>query len=220
MPFGQSVYGHSFSIDKPLKSISERELCDHVTCAICCDIPDKTMKTDCGHIFCKDCLETYIQTRVAQGDELEFITCPSCNRIINSTEEINRTSNSNALLDFKDNNDVNSRNKGNSGKSGSFHRYSLGRDVLGFEPHTEETWITLSDIDPDFPLTPSSKTTALKSILLKGFLEAPLDKVSVLIETDDLRADSFHRWLFSFNSAPWLALLAVFVKARDGISCI
>jgi hypothetical protein len=52
---------------------------------------------------------------------------------------------------------------------------------LGFEPSAIGTWITKSD-DPskNFPLAPSAKTTALKSILLKGFVEAPLDKVSFL----------------------------------------
>ena len=53
---------------------------------------------------------------------------------------------------------------------------------MGFEPFTKETWITKSDNPSgDFPLAPSAKTTALKSILLKGFVEAPLDKVSLLL---------------------------------------
>ena len=53
---------------------------------------------------------------------------------------------------------------------------------MGFEPFTKETWITKSDNrSGDFPLAPSAKTTALKSILLKGFVEAPLDKVSLLL---------------------------------------
>jgi hypothetical protein len=55
---------------------------------------------------------------------------------------------------------------------------SKGVDALGFEPLTKDsTWVTRSDSDPDFPLVPSAKTTALKALLLKGFEEAPLDKV-------------------------------------------
>jgi hypothetical protein len=55
---------------------------------------------------------------------------------------------------------------------------SKGVDELGFEPSTKDsTWVTRSDHDPDFPLVPSAKTTALKALLLKGFEEAPLDKV-------------------------------------------
>lgn len=54
-----------------------------------------------------------------------------------------------------------------------------GRDLMGIEPVTKcSQWINRSDHDPKFPLTPSAKTTALKAILLKGFTEAPLDKVS------------------------------------------
>jgi len=56
---------------------------------------------------------------------------------------------------------------------------SKGLDALGFEPSTKDsTWVHQSDVDPDFPLAPSAKTTALKAILLKGFIEAPTDKVS------------------------------------------
>lgn len=55
---------------------------------------------------------------------------------------------------------------------------SKGIDALGFEPFTKDsTWVTKSDYDPDFPLIPSAKTTALKALLLKGFQEAPDDKV-------------------------------------------
>ena len=51
-------------------------------------------------------------------------------------------------------------------------------DVLGFEPFTEDgTWVTISDYDTNFPLVPSAKTTALKALLLKGFDDAPDDKV-------------------------------------------
>jgi len=41
----------------------------------------------------------------------------------------------------------------------------------------ESTWLTQSDNDPEFALAPSAKTAALKATLLKGFEEAPLDKV-------------------------------------------
>lgn len=55
---------------------------------------------------------------------------------------------------------------------------SKGRDALGFEMYTPfSTWLTQSDTDPTFPLTSSAKITALKALLLKGFREAPMDKV-------------------------------------------
>ena len=53
-----------------------------------------------------------------------------------------------------------------------------GADALGFEPKVVgSTWVDKSD-DDSFPLIPSAKTAALKAILLKGFREAPTDKVS------------------------------------------
>lgn len=53
---------------------------------------------------------------------------------------------------------------------------------MGFEPYTaHSTWLTHSDRDPNFPLVPSAKTAALKSVLLKGFTEAPLDKVRIVL---------------------------------------
>ncbi len=49
---------------------------------------------------------------------------------------------------------------------------------MGHEPYTaDSTWITRSDTDPNFPLAPSSKTVALKSMILKVMMNAPLDKV-------------------------------------------
>lgn len=54
-----------------------------------------------------------------------------------------------------------------------------GRDVLGFEPGSDCSWLVKSDYDPEFPLTPSSKTLVLKTLLLRGFAEAPLDKVCI-----------------------------------------
>lgn len=58
------------------------------------------------------------------------------------------------------------------------HKFSKGRDLLGFEPGIgDSTWVTKSDSDEGFPLTPSTKTTALKALLLKGFDDAPTDKV-------------------------------------------
>lgn len=72
--------------------------------------------------------------------------------------------------------------KGNAKRTANNNNgvFSKGQDALGFEPGlgTGEAWVSRSDWDVDFPLVPSGKTAALKAILLKGFEEAPLDKVS------------------------------------------
>jgi len=61
------------------------------------------------------------------------------------------------------------------------NKYSKGLDAMGFEPSTRDNnWVVRSDIDPNFPLVPSAKTTALKALLLKLAVDAPGDKASRL----------------------------------------
>jgi len=48
LPFGQGDYGHSFSIEKALSSLSEKELFKRTTCSLCSDLPEKALKTDVG----------------------------------------------------------------------------------------------------------------------------------------------------------------------------
>lgn len=117
--------------------------------------------------------------RLVQGDDIEFITCPSCNRIINGTERVKRSASSHVPFELEDDDDDASSagKRDKNGKYGRLPAASQGRDALGFEPFTSETWVRRSDVDDDFPLAPSAKTTALKSVLLKGFADAPVDKV-------------------------------------------
>ena len=45
MPFGRSDYGHSFVINKPLSTLSEKDLYSRVTCSRCSDIPIQPTQT-------------------------------------------------------------------------------------------------------------------------------------------------------------------------------
>lgn len=121
---------------------------------------------------------------------MQYPTCPTCNIIISGTNLLSRTE---LGLGQDDDDDASSSQggrrrggsaksaKAKSGKEKRVPKESKGRDALGFEPYTaDSTWIMHSD-DPRFGFTPSAKTTALKAILVKGFMEAPLDKVSVSI---------------------------------------
>lgn len=141
------------------------------------------MKTDCGHIFCQECLATHMNERLGQGDDIEFITCPSCNRIINGTEKVKRSPANHVAFELEDDDDhaSNAGRRDKDLKCGKLPAGSQGRDAFGFEPFTSETWVGRSDVDNEFPLTASAKTTALKSVLLKGFADAPLDKVSLAL---------------------------------------
>lgn len=256
MPFGRNDYGHNFDFDGALGNLNEKELekelFERVTCTICADVPTNPVETDvsfinpcvliqlpftdsskCGHMFCEDCLDTYMHELVAD-DENDYMTCPQCNRVFNTH---NRVPNP-AAIDEDDNadrsNPGSSRSAGRS-KKPLGHSGSKGRDELGFEPATptDATWVTKSDHDPDFPLAPSSKTTALKALLLKGFEDAPLDKVSRprfhLLAMSDSNLDMKYPWramlMYTirsssmFNFALSLASSAVSARVKDGASC-
>ncbi len=112
------------------------------------------------------------------------MTCPECDRVFHKTEKVKRPGD--GVSEDNDNDfnpsrssstNPNSRERG-KGKEKRRDYGSKGKDSLGFEPFADDgTWISKSDVDPGFPLSPSSKTTALKALLLKGFEDAPLDKV-------------------------------------------
>lgn len=106
------------------------------------------------------------------------MVCPNCDQIF--TEAKSRD----IAPDNDDDDDDNSqpRGRGRKKKKPTISANSKGLDALDFEPAVESTWLEKSDNDPEFSLTPSTKTAALKSTLLKGFDEAPLDKVWYLDE--------------------------------------
>jgi hypothetical protein len=51
VPFGQGTFGHAFSMDKALKTLSEKELFKRVVCSSCADVPEKAVKTDVSLIL-------------------------------------------------------------------------------------------------------------------------------------------------------------------------
>ncbi|KAH7409732.1 SNF2 family N-terminal domain-containing protein [Cadophora sp. MPI-SDFR-AT-0126] len=186
LPFGQSSFGHTFDMDRPLGTLDEGALYKRVTCSICSDFPTEPRKTDCGHIFCRECINTFINAFAAQ--ENDFMICPECNRIFNDIQEL-----PSPLID-DDSTSASSRRRSKSKGKGKgresqddvepkIDKFSKGRDLMGFEPMTiDSSRVTKSDREEGFALTPSTKTTALKALLLKGFEEAPLDKVVIYVQ--------------------------------------
>ncbi|KAF8967707.1 hypothetical protein BDZ97DRAFT_1802901 [Flammula alnicola] len=52
---------------------------DSFECGICCELHDVTEKlslSDCGHVFCKECLTTFTKTKIQDGRYPIF--CPEC----------------------------------------------------------------------------------------------------------------------------------------------
>ncbi|CZR69452.1 related to protein RIS1 [Phialocephala subalpina] len=187
LPFGRGDYGHNFNFTGAMGSLSEEQMFRRVVCGICADMPMGPVRTDCGHIFCEECISGHMQNQVSIGNE--YMTCPSCERVFINTEHVRRGQAGISEDDDYERHSATGDN-GHAGGSGSTKKgkqatskYSKGRDALGFEPATgDSTWVAKSDCDADFPLTPSSKTTALKSILLHTFMQAPLDKAVIYVQ--------------------------------------
>ncbi|PQE14945.1 dna repair rad5 protein [Rutstroemia sp. NJR-2017a WRK4] len=186
-PFGISEFGSKFQFDKALDTLNHEELYSRITCNICSDVPTSPLITSCSHVFCSDCLLNHLHDQVQEADvDDSFNVCPHCDCIFSTTEPYRE-------LDMPDDDnmdggsDVTRPSKRHKSSHGGFSKQerslSKGVDELGFEPFTKDsTWVTRSDHDRDFPLVPSAKTAALKALLLKGFEEAPLDKVVIYVQ--------------------------------------
>ncbi|KAJ8060331.1 hypothetical protein OCU04_010665 [Sclerotinia nivalis] len=195
IPFGISKFGESFKFDSALDSLNEEELYTRITCHLCSDVPNEPIITTCSHIFCQSCLTNHLHSQIqySDGDDT-FNVCPKCDIIFTSAEPYTD-------LEIPDDDNMDSspsqaaESEGSSRGSNKRHKssddfsrrprgtMSKGVDALGFEPFTKDsTWVTRSDYDPAFPLIPSAKTTALKALLLKGFEEAPDDKVVIYVQ--------------------------------------
>lgn len=123
--------------------------------------------------------------KTAQGED-DYMTCPACDKIFASFKPY-RGPQANDEDTMEGESVDNEPGTGSGSGKGKKRRDkfggsgSRGLDALGFEPKTtDSTWVAKSDRD-EFPLAPSAKTAALKAILLKGFADAPLDKVSPVL---------------------------------------
>ncbi|CAD6448459.1 19c1cb6b-239e-4802-8012-564b4d8d53ef [Sclerotinia trifoliorum] len=195
IPFGISKFGESFKFDSALDSLNEEELYTRITCHLCSDVPNEPIITTCSHIFCQSCLTNHLHSQIQDSDgDDTFNVCPKCDIIFTSAEpytdleipdDDNMDSSPSQTAESEGSSrGTNKRCKLSDDSSRRPHRIkSKGVDALGFEPFTKDnTWVTRSDYDPAFPLIPSAKTTALKALLLKGFEEAPDDKVVIYVQ--------------------------------------
>ncbi|RAL65691.1 hypothetical protein DID88_005359 [Monilinia fructigena] len=151
--------------------------------------------TTCKHIFCRSCLTNHLHSQMilSDGDDT-YNVCPKCDIIFSSAEpyrdlEIPDDENMDSGPNQTQESETSARGSNKRQKSSNDGSRrprgirSKGIDALDFEPFTKDnTWVTKSDYDPDFPLIPSAKTTALKALLLKAFQEAPDDKVVIYVQ--------------------------------------
>ena len=73
MRFGTGTYGHDFNMNKAFRTLNEKVLWSRETCRLCSDLPDRPHSTDCGHVFCHDCITTYMHSVAANGEEYDDV---------------------------------------------------------------------------------------------------------------------------------------------------
>ena len=107
---------------------------------------------------------------VAAADD-EYFICPRCDKVFTEVTPFKG-------FKLEDDDGVDNAILSGRPRTKTKGKNGVGRDVLGFEPNSPpSTWLAMSDHDPDIKLVPSTKVTILKSMLLKIFDEAPMDKV-------------------------------------------
>lgn len=166
--FGRSDFGKKFNFEGFLSEADHEKIYSRIVCILCSDLPQDSVKTDCGHIFCRGCLEGNIHAQVATL-EFDFTVCPKCDKIFEQYEPWS-----------------NPDSKGSDDGAGSEHSRSLSsqptkqtskkRDA-NYKPHIKDSeWLKMCIENPKL-LLPSSKTIALKAQILRWVHEAPDDKI-------------------------------------------
>lgn len=119
-----------------------------------------------------------MHTKSALGGDDEYMTCPFCDKIFVSFKAYKKIPDANDEDNMEGSPSSSQGSKSKKRKDRHGGGGGKGADSLGYEPKVaDSTWVDKSD-DDNFPLVPSAKTAALKAILLKGFRDAPTDKVS------------------------------------------
>lgn len=164
--FGRSNFGNKFDFEGFLSEADHERIYSRIVCILCSDLPQDAVKTECGHIFCKGCLEGDMHAQ-AVSSEFGYTACPKCEKIFENYEPwINP--------DFKG-----SDGDAGSERSPSNHptKQNPRKKDANFKPHIKDSeWLKMC-IENNKELLPSSKTVALKAQILHWVNEAPDDKI-------------------------------------------
>lgn len=167
VPFGRSDFGKSFELDGFLSETDHEKIYARYTCILCSDLPTAPVRTDCGHIFCKICLEGNMHTQAATV-EFDYTTCPKCDNIFENYEPWHHPCSLGG--------DGDDEFEEHSTSSQTTRQNSRKKDP-NFKPAFKNSeWLKMC-IEGDRELLPSAKTIALKAQLLHWAHEAPDDKI-------------------------------------------
>lgn len=164
--FGRSNFGNNFDFEGFLSEADHEKIYSRIVCILCSDLPQDTVKTDCGHIFCKACLEGNIHAQ-AVTSESGYTECPKCDKIFEHYEPWTHP-------DFKGSDE----GAGSEGcTSNQPTRQNPRKKDANFKPHIKDSeWLKLCIENPK-KLLPSAKTTLFKAQILRWIDEAPDDKI-------------------------------------------
>ncbi|KAL2135719.1 hypothetical protein VTI74DRAFT_7236 [Chaetomium olivicolor] len=140
-------------------------------CRRCGFIPDDAFRPECGHVFCRDCIESYIAEESTTGRTNHG--CRPCNKLMAKIRE--------SLPSLPSPEKEEARKCDLWCGSSITKRPGRGDDVNNIQPkaNKKSTFLADSDRDRSSALTPSAKTIALKSILLDWHKPYPEDKIIV-----------------------------------------
>ncbi|KAI1171190.1 P-loop containing nucleoside triphosphate hydrolase protein [Nemania sp. FL0916] len=172
--FGNSQFGYEFNMDSQIDIALLSKNAD--LCRVCYQEPLDGYKAKCKHIFCKECIDGYVEEE-RQGGRTSP-RCPDCKSRLTTFKPLKRS----ALADY-------SYIEDHRPLSGSGDKViSLqqpGCDVFKKHPKfhkLQSRFLRDCDTGRSKAVVPSAKTVAVKEAILEWQSEAPDDKIIVFTE--------------------------------------
>ena len=166
--FGRSDFGKKIDFEGFLSEADHEKIYSRFICILCSDKREDPVQTDCGHIFCRACLEGNMHAQAATL-EFDYTTCPKCEKIFEHYEPWKNP-------DSKASDDGAGSERSRSSSGQPTKQNSRKKDA-NYKPHIRDSeWLQMC-IETPKKLLPSSKTIALKAQVLRWVHEAPDDKI-------------------------------------------
>ncbi|KFY84973.1 hypothetical protein V500_08836 [Pseudogymnoascus sp. VKM F-4518 (FW-2643)] len=171
--FGRSNFGNKNDLEGFLSEADHEKIYARIVCILCSDLPQDPVKTDCGHIFCRNCLEGNIHAQAATL-ESDYTACPKCEKIFDRYETWR-----NPDAPASDDGASSERSRSSSGQPA---RQNSRKKDANYTPHIKDSeWLKMC-LENNKKLLPSSKTIALKAQILRWIHEAPDDKILIFTQ--------------------------------------
>ncbi|KAK3902374.1 81e4ad1c-ff53-4b31-96ff-86feb7e2e2d8 [Staphylotrichum tortipilum] len=179
--FGKGTFGGRFEIGDKLEVIEKGKRMGEVMCRLCYDSPNGAIITECGHTFCKECLEGALEMEPS---------CPTCKGVLVRTEVLlepegewdDDQSDQEEDGDDDENGGALPRRKRERRKKKL--RREVGDDENWAQPKMRDSSKWIREYDENYPaqeLMASAKTVAVKNQVLLWQRVAPDDKIIIFV---------------------------------------